>query len=104
MQYQGKQLTVYKIFQYISHLVRFVGYLRQDKDIGNLLRIQMDQHQMLIGSGTHFLELKSTDYPYGEKSRIQFLWDRNTQYQVTLKVRGGLEAKRGKEVRCVVNG
>ena len=39
LKYQGKQLTDYKKFQYTSHLVRFVGYLRQDKDIGNLLRI-----------------------------------------------------------------
>ena len=96
MKYQGKQLKDYKIFQYTSHLVRFVGYLRQDKDIGNLLRIQMDQHQMLIGSGAHFLELKSTDYPYGEKSRIQFLWGRNAQYKVTLKVQGAWKQKLAK--------
>ena len=93
MKYQGKQHTDYKTFQYTSRLVRSVGYLRQDKDIGNLLRIQMDQHQMLIGSETHFLELNSTDYPYGEQSRIQFLWDKNTQYKIILKVPGAWKQK-----------
>jgi len=48
----------------------------------------MDQHQLLIGSGKHFLELPSTNYPYGEKSRIQFLWEQNTKYKITLKVQG----------------
>ena len=56
----------YKAFQYTSHLVRFVGYLRQKDEIGNLLRIQMDQHQLIIGSGTDFLELLSITYPHGE--------------------------------------
>ena len=86
--YQGKQMIDYKIFQYTSHLVRFVGYLRQNKELGNVLRIQMDQHQLLIGSGKHFLELSSTTYPYGERSRIQFLWEQNTKYKLKRKVQG----------------
>ena len=60
LKFQGKQLDDYKVFQYTSHLVRFVDYLRQKDELGNLLRIQMDQHQLIIGSGTHFLELLST--------------------------------------------
>ena len=73
--YQGKKLIDYKVFQYTSHLMRFVGYLRQNQELGNILRIQMDQNQLLIGSERHFLELSSDTYPYGEGSRIQFLWD-----------------------------
>ena len=98
--YQGKQLIDYKFFQYTYHLKRFVGYLRQDTDLGNILRIQMDQHQMLIGSGTHFLELSSTTYTYGERSRIQFLWDQNTKYKITSKVQGAWkqELNRDKDV------
>ena len=88
LKFQGKQLTDYKVCQYTSHLVRFVGYLRLRTELGNLLRIQMDQHQLLMGTETHFLELSSNDYPYGEKSRIQFLWDQNTQYKITLRVQG----------------
>ena len=44
LKFQGKQLTDYKVYQYTSHLVRFVGYLRLTTELGNLLRIQMDQH------------------------------------------------------------
>lgn len=62
--------------------------MRQDKEIGNLLRIQMCQHQLLIGSGKHFLELPGTNYLYGDKSRIQLFWKQNTKYQIILKVQG----------------
>ena len=48
--YQGKQLDDYGVQQYLCHLERFVGHLRQDNKLGNLTRIQMDQHQQLIGS------------------------------------------------------
>ena len=30
--------------------MRFVGYVRQGKAMGNVLRIQMDQHQQIIGT------------------------------------------------------
>ena len=88
LKFQGKQLIDYKVRQYTSHLVRFVGYLRHDTDLGNILRIQMDQHQLVMGAGKYFLELSSTDYPYGEQSRIHFLWDQNTRYRITLQVQG----------------
>lgn len=65
LKFQGKKLDDYKMLQYTSQLVRFVGYLRQKDELSNLLRIQMDQHQLIIGSATHFLELLSTTYPYG---------------------------------------
>ena len=68
--------------------MRFVGYLRQKQELGNLLRIQMDQHQLIIGSEIHFLELSSDTYSYGERSRIQFLWEQNTKYKITIKVQG----------------
>ena len=72
LKYQGKQLDDYKVFQYTSHLARFVGYLRRKDEIGNLLRIQMDQHQLVIRSSSHFLELLSSNHPYGEMTKIQF--------------------------------
>lgn len=68
--------------------MRFVGYLRGNDDIRNLLSIQMDQHQLLIGSCKHFLELSSNDYPYEESSRIKLLWERNTHYTITVHVQG----------------
>ena len=52
----------------------------------NLLRIQMDQHQQLIGCEVHFLSLPCTQYRYGKKSRMKFLWQSNTKHGVTLKV------------------
>ena len=77
--YQSKGLATFSVLQYTLHLERFIGYLRHQNHEGNLLRIQMDQHQQLIGSGAHFLSLPNTEYPYGEDSRIQFLWDNNTE-------------------------
>ena len=71
-EFQGKNMKDYGTYQYTSHLIRFVGYLRQNEEMGNLLRIQMDQYQQLIGCEAHFLSLPSTKYRYGEKSRIQF--------------------------------
>ena len=53
-QYQDKQLTNYATFQYISHVERFVGTIRHGKEMGNLLRIQMDQHQQIMGTQEHF--------------------------------------------------
>lgn len=84
--FQGKQLINYKIYQYTSYLVRFVGYLRENDDIGNLVCIQMNQHQLLIGSSKYFLEVSNDDYPYGESSRIKFLCEHNTLYKITLHV------------------
>ena len=53
--YQGKGLDEYELKQYTSHLARFVGYFQMEDKMGNLLRIQMDQHQMIIGTQDHFL-------------------------------------------------
>ena len=82
IKFQGKQLTDYGTYQYTSRLERFVAYIRQDTEMGNLMRIQMDQHQRLIGSEKHFLERDSSQYPYGDSSRIQFYGSkiRNTEY------------------------
>ena len=46
----------------------------------------MDQYQQLIGCEAHFLSLPCTQYRYGGKSRMQFLWQSNTKHGVTLKV------------------
>ena len=42
----------------------------------------MDQHQKLIGSEYYFLQLKSNEYPYGEPSRIQYVWEQNIKWGV----------------------
>ena len=91
--YQGKQLDDYATFQYTSHLMRFVGYVRQGKAMGNMLRVQMDQYQQIIGTEKHFLTLPSNRYSYGERSRIQFLWEQNTMHGVTLLVQGAWTQK-----------
>ena len=61
--YQGKQLDNFAIQQYISHLVRFVGYVRLGDKMGDLVCVQIDQHQQLIESHKYSLELESTTYP-----------------------------------------
>ena len=72
------QMTKYETVQYVSHLERFVGYIRQDNEMGNLMRMQMDHQQQITGIDRSFLTLHSKDYPYGESSRIQFLWEQNS--------------------------
>ena len=84
--FQGKQLCDLSVQQYLCHLERFVRYLRQETKIGDLLRIQMDEHQQVIGSQSHFLSLNSTDYPYAKPSRTQYLWERNTKYGITVEI------------------
>ena len=56
--------------------------------MGNLMRIQVDQHKQLIGTERHFLELNSNNFPYDEPSRIQFMWKQNTKYGINIKVNG----------------
>jgi len=72
LKFQGRKLTDYKVCQYTSHLVRFVGYLRLNVELRNLLLIKMNQHQLLMGTGTHFLKLSSTDYSYGKNLEFSF--------------------------------
>ena len=74
--------------QYTDRLVRFVGYLLHTNEKGNLLMIQMDQHQELIGSEHHFLTLQRNYYMYGEESRVKHLWDSNTTWGIQLHVYG----------------
>ena len=72
LKYQGKHLSIYGIYQYTGHLVCFVGYLRQNTELSSFMRIQIDQHQQLIGSHHHFLMLNSIDYPYVGDSIYSF--------------------------------
>ena len=46
----------------------------------------MDKQQMLLGTEEHFLTLQSSDFPYNEPSRIQFLWEENNKRDVTIQV------------------
>ena len=61
--------------------------------MGNMLRVQMDQYQQIIRTEKHLLTLKSTKFPYGEKSRIKFLWDQNTLNGMTIFVKGAWNEK-----------
>ena len=74
--------------QYTAQFERFIGYLRHDEEMGNILRIQMDHHQQIIGCKEHFLPLPSNTYKYEKASRIQLLWDQNTKYGIKLLVKG----------------
>ena len=61
-------------------------YLHQDGKLGDLIRIQMDQHQQVIGSQHHFLSLSSNDYLYSKPSRIQYPREQNTKWGITLHI------------------
>ena len=56
--------------------------------MGNLILIQMDQHQQIMGTHEHFLSLPSTRLPYGERSRTQFLWEQNKRRGAKLFIKG----------------
>ena len=86
--YNGKGLAHLYTYQFIFHLERFIGTLRSKDNLGKLLRLQMDKHQMHLGTSQHFLQLNSNDYPYGEKSRIQFLWEECSRHNIQLHISG----------------
>ena len=46
------------------------------------------------------MELSSDTYSYGERSRIQFLWEQNTKYKITLKVQGAWKQCLQRENDC----
>ena len=89
----GRQMNNYETIQYMSHLKRFVGYIRQDNEMGNLMLIQTDKQQQIMGTKRHFLTPDNKDYPYGESSWIQFLWDHNTQHGVRLMIKGAWKSE-----------
>ena len=84
----GKQMINYETIQYVSNLERFVGYIRQDNEMGNLIRIQIDQYQQIMGTERHFLTLDSSYYPYEESS-----WIQNTRNGVKLMIKGAWKEK-----------
>ena len=51
------------------------------------MRIQMNRQQQIMGTKRRFITLDSTDYSYGESSRIQFLWEQNTQHGARLMIK-----------------
>ena len=64
-----------------------MGYLRQQERVGQLLTIQMDTHQLLIGSSQFFMTLDPSVYSYGETSRIQFLWEQCHAHGVKIHIK-----------------
>ena len=64
----GKGLIDLEIQQFTQHVERLVGYLRKEDEVGNLLHIQLETHQILIGSSKLFLNLDPDVYCYGEPS------------------------------------
>ena len=95
--YNGKGLTHLYTHQFLQHLIRFIGNLRCNDRVGLISRIQMDKYQLYVGSQQHFLLLRSEDYPYGEQSRIQFLWEECTKRGITIHVPGAWTEQLGRE-------
>ena len=82
--YNRKGLVDLELHQFAQHIDRLTGYLRQDNEVGKLLSIQLETHQMLIGSEQFFLHLNPDIYSYGEPSWSQFLWEQCHKFGVTL--------------------
>ena len=61
--------------------------MRRGEQVGKLLSIQMETHQIVIGSSKHFLNLSPVLYPYGENSRIQFLWEQCHKYEIKFHIK-----------------
>ena len=84
--FHGKGLVDFAVHQHITHLERFVGHLWQDKELGNLMQLAMDNFQQIIGSQHHFFTLDPTVYSYGEKSYVQFIWEQNFSRSISMKI------------------
>ena len=84
--FNGKGLVHLAVHQHAKHLEWFVSEIRKESQLGKVLKVQMDKQQMMIGSEKHFLTMASTDIPYSEPSRIQFLWEENTKRGVTIQL------------------
>ena len=82
--YNGKGLADFATQQHIQHLERFCGHIRRQKEIGNLLQIEMDTIQLIMGSRHHFFQLDPSIYCYGEKSFVQYLWEHNYNNNITI--------------------
>ena len=63
---------------------RLIGSIRRDDQVGKILQIQMETHQMLIGSATPFFLLDPSTYSYGEQSRVQFLWEQCFKHGISI--------------------
>ena len=50
----GKGLVHLAVHQYASHLEEFLTNIRRESNLGNIMRIQMDNQQMLMGTEKHF--------------------------------------------------
>ena len=95
--YNGKGLAHLAVHQHAKHLEWFVSEIRKESHLGKVLTVQMDKHQMILGTEKHFLSLKSTDIVYSEPSRIQFLWEENTKRGVSIQVANAWRQKPQRE-------
>lgn len=75
LKYNGKGLADLETHQLAQHLDRLVGYIRRGEEVGDILQLQIETHQLLIGSSQLFFNLDPKVYSYGEKSRPQYLWE-----------------------------
>ena len=58
-----------------------------DSEIGNMVRIQGDQYQQILGTQENLLELDITKYPYNKESRTKVVWNWNTKNGVHIKLK-----------------
>ena len=86
--FNGKGLVHLATHQHAKHLEDFVAELRADTHLGKALRMEMDKYQLYLGSYTHFLTRNSNEFAYKETCRIQYLWEANSKYGITLHIPG----------------
>ena len=91
--YNGKGLVEFLIQQYIQHITHLVKHLRANGEIGQLLQMEIDIYQMTIGSETHFFELNPSQYSYGEKTFIHFIWELNHKYGINILIASNWQEK-----------
>lgn len=67
--YNGKGLADLTSHQVSQHVEQLIGHIRRDDQTGKILLIQLETHQLLIGSEKNLLTLDPKVYTYGEKSQ-----------------------------------
>ena len=84
--------------QGIEHVYHMVGHIRQQDEIGILMKIEMECLQLVIGSGDFFWELEWKKYNYiEERGWISSVWEFVSRYKVTIKVEGMWKPRIGRE-------
>lgn len=84
--YGGSNLATYYNEQHIQHIERMLRYIRQNCYLGQLYLTSIEQYQQYIGTELPIFSQPSTNFQYGEKHIVKYIWDACTTIHLTLDI------------------